>query len=91
MKLRLGLLTVALFFSVAASAQPAPLSTAEPLVLGSPAQIPLPMNGCVWAGRSFSEGAQFCVAARAMETCTSGKWTITPSEACSGSPPADTK
>ena len=84
-------MAVLFVLAAAAHAQPAPLSPNEPFIVGAPAQIPLPMNGCVWAGRSFSEGAQFCVAARALETCTSGKWTITPSDACSGSPPADTK
>jgi hypothetical protein len=59
------------------------ISPPEPAVsFPSPAQIPLPLNGCVWAGRSFSDGAQFCVATKLIETCTGGRWAITPSEAC---------
>lgn len=64
------------------------ISPPEPAVaFPSPAQIPLPPNGCVWAGRSFSDGAQFCVATKLIETCTGGRWTMTPSEACASSPP----
>jgi hypothetical protein len=67
------------------------ISPPEPAVaFPSPAQIPLPPNGCVWAGRSFSDGAQFCVATKLIESCTGGRWTMTPSEACTSSP-LDTK
>lgn len=64
------------------------VSPPEPaMTFPTPAQIPLPPNGCVWAGRSFSDGAQFCVATKLIETCTSGRWAMTPSEACTTSPP----
>jgi hypothetical protein len=67
------------------------ISPPEPVVaFPSPAQIPLPPNGCVWAGRSFSDGAQFCVANKLIETCSGGRWTMMPSEACTSSP-LDTK
>ena len=76
--------------SAPASAQPAReviVSPPEPAVsFPSPAQIPLPPNGCVWAGRSFSDGAQFCVATKLIETCAGGRWTMTPSEACTTTP-----
>jgi hypothetical protein len=46
--------------------------------------IPLPPNGCVWAGRPFSDGAGFCVADKVLQTCTTGKWSREASEGCRG-------
>jgi hypothetical protein len=47
--------------------------------------LPVPVNGCVWAGRSFSEGAGFCIADKVMEICTAGKWSREAgSESCHG-------
>ena len=62
----------------AARAQPAP-SPAEPDQLGpiyvpAPALVPVPANGCAWAGRSFSDGAGFCIADKVMQICAAGRW-----------------
>ncbi len=47
--------------------------------------VPLPPNGCVWAGRPFSDGAGFCVADKIMQTCNLGKWSREAnSEGCRG-------
>jgi hypothetical protein len=63
----------------AAYAQPAPSPTvgpeSTPIFVPEPALLPVPPNGCVWAGRSFSEGAGFCTADKIMQICTAGKWT----------------
>lgn len=74
-----------------AAAQPVPREVTIPapetsVVMPAPAQIPLPLNGCVWAGRSFSDGAQFCAASKLLEICGAGKWTMMPSEACTKMP-----
>jgi hypothetical protein len=87
----LAIVTIgAAVFSGSAAAQFAQreviISPPEPAVaFPSPAQIPLPPNGCVWAGRSFSDGAQFCAATKLIETCTAGRWSMTPSDACTSS------
>lgn len=46
--------------------------------------VPLPLNGCVWAGRPFSDGAGFCVADKLLQTCVVGKWSREASEGCRG-------
>jgi hypothetical protein len=72
----------------AARAQPAPLSPAEADLLPSfyaPPLVPVPPNGCAWAGRSFSDGAGFCVADKVMQICAAGKWVREgASEGCHG-------
>jgi hypothetical protein len=71
------ILTSALLLS-AAYAQPAPSPPVgpQPMPLFFPESgvLPVPTNGCVWAGRSFSEGAAFCIADKVMEICTAAKW-----------------
>jgi hypothetical protein len=71
------ILISALLFS-AAYAQPAPSpptgSELPPIFVPEPALIPVPANGCVWAGRSFSEGSAFCIADKVLQVCTAGKW-----------------
>jgi hypothetical protein len=61
-----------------AYAQPAPSPTAgsQPTPMFAPewGVLPVPTNGCVWAGRSFSEGAAFCIADKVMAICTAAKW-----------------
>ena len=52
----------------------------EPFTL----MVPLPANGCVWAGRPFSDGAGFCVADKVLQTCTIGKWSRESSDGCRG-------
>ena len=39
-----------------------------------PILVQVPANGCVWAGRPFSDGAGFCVAEKVMQTWNQGKW-----------------
>ncbi len=63
---------------------------AAPMFDSMPVVIPLPPNGCVWAGRSFSDGAGFCVADKVLQTCTIGKWSREISEGCRGAM-ADTR
>jgi hypothetical protein len=71
----------------AARAQPAP-SPPEAEQLPPtyfPALVPIPANGCAWAGRSFSDGAGFCVADKVMQICSAGKWVREgASEGCHG-------
>jgi hypothetical protein len=68
---------------------PAPEADLSPSMYG-PA-LPVPANGCAWAGRSFSDGAGFCVADKVMQICAAGKWVReTASEGCHGAL-ADTK
>jgi hypothetical protein len=50
--------------------QPAPMFDLGP----GPVLVPLPPNGCVWAGRPFSDEAGFCVADKVMQTGNQGKW-----------------
>lgn len=60
-----------------AYAQPAPPSAEVPQLtpfVPVPVLVPVPTNGCVWAGRSFSDGSGFCVADKVMQTCNQGKW-----------------
>lgn len=64
----------------APSEGPLPAPMFEPM----PVMVPLPPNGCVWAGRPFSDGAGFCVADKVLQTCTIGKWSRENSEACHG-------
>jgi hypothetical protein len=59
---------------------PLPASMFEPM----PVMVPLPPNGCVWAGRPFSDGAGFCLADKVLQTCTIGKWSRENSESCHG-------
>jgi hypothetical protein len=59
-----------------------PLSA--PMYEPMPVMVPLPPNGCVWAGRPFSDGAGFCVADKLLQTCTIGKWSRENSENCHG-------
>ena len=78
----------ALLLGLAHAQQTPPL--AAPTFDSMPVMIPLPANGCVWAGRSFSDGAGFCVADKVLQTCTIGKWSREISEGCRGAM-ADTR
>ena len=53
---------------------PPPLPPAPPPPLLVPVPMPVPPNGCVWASRAFSEGAEFCFAPRVILKCNAGKW-----------------
>jgi hypothetical protein len=73
----------------AARAQPAPLpaeaAQLAPIYIPEPTMIPVPPNGCVWAGRSFSDGAGFCIADKVMQVCATGRWAReSGSEGCHG-------
>jgi hypothetical protein len=71
----ISLAAVVCLLSVSALAQPAP-----PLAGGPPPPpppvlpVPIPQNGCLWAGRAFSDGAEFCWAPSTGLKCTAGKW-----------------
>jgi hypothetical protein len=87
-----SILMSALLFS-AARAQPAasPPEVDQQPPLYAPAPVPVPANGCAWAGRSFSDGAGFCITDRFMQICAAGKWVREPAtEGCHGAL-ADTK
>jgi hypothetical protein len=58
-----------------AFAQQAPTPQPAPVFVPVPVLVAVPPNGCVWAGRPFSDGAGFCLADKVMQTCTQGKWT----------------
>jgi hypothetical protein len=77
----------ALLFSPA-YAQPASSSTVGPQSMPNffpEPVLPVPANGCVWAGRSYSEGASFCIADKVIQICTAGKWAREgASEGCHG-------
>ena len=75
--------TISALLLGSAHAQQTPL-LAAPMPDSMPAMIPLPPNGCVWAGRSFSDGAGFCVADKVLKTCGIGKWSREISEGCRG-------
>src|ERR1700681_1643701 len=66
-------LITALLVPPASPQQPPPLGGPPlgPLYDPMPVMIPLPPQGCVWAGRPFSDGAGFCVADKILQT-----WTI---------------
>jgi len=55
----------ALLLGSAYAQQTPPL--AAPMFDSMPVMIPLPPNGCVWAGRPFSDGAGFCVADKILQ------------------------
>ena len=57
-----------------AYAQPATAPQPAPAFVPVPVLVGVPANGCVWAGRPFSDGAGFCVADKVMQSCTQGKW-----------------
>jgi hypothetical protein len=88
MMARLAIVTFGLLFGAAASAQPVPsLTPGQPPVLLVP--FPVPPSACIWASRVFSEGAEFCFAAKAVMVCgkeKQGKWTYEGSDACNGTP-----
>jgi len=84
------ILTSTLLLSTA-YAQPAPSAAETRTLVAAPIPLPVPVNGCVWAGRSFSDGAGFCLADKVMQTCAAGKWVREgASEGCHGAL-ADTK
>lgn len=72
----------ALLLGSAYAQQTPPL--AAPMFDSMPVMISLPPNGCVWAGRPFSDGAGFCVADKILQTCAIGKWSRETSEGCRG-------
>ena len=88
-----SILMSALLLSAARAQPPAPWppeADQQPPAY-APALIPVPANGCAWAGRSFSDGAGFCITDRFMEICSAGKWVREPAtEGCHGAL-ADTK
>jgi hypothetical protein len=79
-------LITALLVSSAYAQQTQPLGGPPlgPLYDQMPVMVPLPPNGCVWAGRPFSDGAGFCVADKILQTCTIGKWSRENSDGCRG-------
>ena len=85
-----GILTIA-----SAQAQPAPSPPPPPapvpITVPIPMQAPLPQNGCVWAGRTYSDGAAFCMGAHTQIMCKVGKWDTSNTEACRSASPIDSR
>lgn len=78
--------------SAAQAEGPPPLPPAPlPAPLLVPLSLPVPPNGCVWAGRAFSEGAEFCFAPRVILKCNAGKWNYDGLDVCTGMTPIDTR
>jgi len=78
---------ISALFVCSAHAQQAPPREgplSAPMFDATAVMVPLPPNGCVWAGRPFSDGAGFCVADKILQTCTIGKWSRENSESCHG-------
>jgi hypothetical protein len=81
------------FLPSGATAQQAPsnASAPTPIFIPNPVTVPLPPEGCVWAGRAYSQGAQFCLGVRTGLKCTASKWDAVTTEACAGASAIDTK
>lgn len=90
---RIGLaaMTLVVLASAARAEGPLPLPPLPPPALLAPSSLPVPPNGCVWAGRAFSEGAEFCFAPRVILKCNAGKWNYDGLDVCTGMTPIDTR
>ena len=78
------------FLTSGALAQQVGSNAAPPIFV--PTTLPLPPEGCVWAGRAYSEGAQFCVGTRMGLKCMASRWEpLTATEACASAGAIDTK
>ena len=82
--------TVVLVSAALAESPPPPSPAPLPPLL-VPLSLPVPPNGCVWAGRAFSEGAEFCFAPRVILKCNAGKWNYDGLDVCTGMTPIDTR
>lgn len=74
-----------------ALAQTAPPGAPPGVAVLVPVPVPVPPGGCVWAGRAFSEGAEFCFAPKVIMKCNSGKWNYDGLDACTNTSPIDTR
>ena len=84
MLIRTALINALLLSSAHAQQAPSEGPLSAPMLEPMPVMVPLPPNGCVWAGRPFSDGAGFCLADKVLQTCTIGKWSRENSESCHG-------
>jgi hypothetical protein len=87
-------LSASIVMVTAAQAQPAvspPPPAPLPVTVPIPMQAPLPPNGCVWAGRTYSDGATFCMGAHTQIMCKVGKWDTSNTEACRAANPIDSR
>lgn len=65
-----------------------PPSSPTPAVTVATPSLPLPPEGCAWAGLAYSNGAQFCVAPGQLVVCNAGRWASTGGNIiCSGAYP----
>jgi len=88
----MGRLAAAMLGTVLASTAlaqtfPLPAGAAVPAYMS----LPVPPGGCVWAGRSFSEGAGLCFAPKVVMKCNAGKWSYDNLDACTNTAPIDTR
>ena len=88
-----------LLFISSANAQPGPPPSAPPPPVPLPPAIaplvlmpvPVPPQGCVWASRSFSDGAAFCMGPSSQIICKAGRWDAVTTEACRAAHPIDAR
>ena len=84
-----SILTIASAQAQPAANPPPPPAAPVPITVPIPMQAPLPPNGCVWAGRTYSDGATFCMGAHTQIVCKVGKWDTSSTEACRSANPID--
>lgn len=70
---------------------PAPSPPLPPIITPVPVFVPLPPNGCVWAGRPFSNGAEFCFGKGVVMICESGSWKYDRNVGCDSASAVDTR
>jgi hypothetical protein len=97
--MRFVLLSALSLFISSANAQPGPPPPAlQPPAPPPPAiaplvmmPVPVPPQGCVWASRSFSDGAAFCMGPSSQIICKAGRWDAVTTEACRAAHPIDAR
>ena len=57
----------------------------------APAQPPASVVACLWASRTYSEGAQFCVGPKTALKCIGGSWQAQAYEPCGNAAVIDAK
>jgi hypothetical protein len=63
----------------------------KPEASPAPPALELAPPPCSWAGRTFSQGAIFCMGPKMAVTCNNGQWTTSIYEPCNSALPIDAK
>ncbi|SRR5579875_658268 len=84
-------MALALLASAAGAQQALPPASGVVCATMPAASLPVPPNGCIWAGRAFSNGAEFCFAPKVEVTCNDGKWAYGALPSCDSAAPLDTR